>query len=347
VEFDLETLSPTYRLTIGLPGTSHAFAIAERLGLAPELVAGARARLSGAQQQFESTLASIKDAETTAAQALERAADAEARARREREAAAAERTRARSERQEAVAAARHEAGTALAAVHEEIAATRRMLARETLTESRLDETLRLLEERVTALPAGMDVEPAALVEPADWRPGMVARTPAGLTGRIVALDRDGRRATLAAGPLRVTADVADLVAVGDVAATAVGAAAGAAASISSAAPQSGRRGEFGGDPPSPSGSGSSRSAPAERSSRLVPSSLDLRGARVDEAMELLDSYVDRAATAGAGRVTVIHGHGTGALRDAVRESLASHPLVREWRPGERGEGGDGATIVSF
>lgn len=64
-------------------------------------------------------------------------------------------------------------------------------------------------------------------------------------------------------------------------------------------------------------------------------------------MELLDSYVDRAATAGAGRVTVIHGHGTGALRDAVRESLASHPLVREWRPGERGEGGDGATIVSF
>ncbi|MBA2489733.1 MAG: Smr/MutS family protein [Chloroflexi bacterium] len=348
VEFDLETLSPTYRLTIGLPGTSHAFAIAERLGLAPELVAGARARLSGAQQQFESTLASIKDAETTATQALERAADAEARARREREAAAAERTRARSERQEAVAAARHEAGTALAAVHEEIAATRRMLARETLTESRLAETLRLLEERVTALPAGMDVEPAALVEPADWRPGMVARTPAGLTGRIVALDRDGRRATLAAGPLRVTADVADLLAVGDVAATsAVGAAAGAAASISGATPQSGRRGEFGADPPSPSGSGSSRSAPAERSSRLVPSSLDLRGARVDEAMELLDSYVDRAATAGAGRVTVIHGHGTGALRDAVRGSLASHPLVREWRPGERGEGGDGATIVSF
>jgi DNA mismatch repair protein MutS2 len=64
-------------------------------------------------------------------------------------------------------------------------------------------------------------------------------------------------------------------------------------------------------------------------------------------MALLDRYLDGAAHAEAGRVTVIHGHGSGAMRDAVRHVLASHPLVREWRPGERGEGGDGATVVSF
>jgi DNA mismatch repair protein MutS2 len=79
----------------------------------------------------------------------------------------------------------------------------------------------------------------------------------------------------------------------------------------------------------------------------VASSLDLRGARVEEALELLDRYLDDAARADAGRVTVIHGHGSGAMRDAVRAALGSHPLVRDWRPGERGEGGDGATIVSF
>jgi len=46
-------------------------------------------------------------------------------------------------------------------------------------------------------------------------------------------------------------------------------------------------------------------------------------------------------------VTIIHGHGTGAMRDAVRSQLASHPLVKDWRPGERGEGGDGASIVTL
>ena len=64
-------------------------------------------------------------------------------------------------------------------------------------------------------------------------------------------------------------------------------------------------------------------------------------------MAVLDDYLDDAARADAGRVTVIHGHGSGAMRDAVRGWLSEHPLVREWRPGERGEGGDGATIVTL
>jgi DNA mismatch repair protein MutS2 len=68
---------------------------------------------------------------------------------------------------------------------------------------------------------------------------------------------------------------------------------------------------------------------------------------VDEALDLLERTLDQAAVAGAGRLTIVHGHGSGALRDAVRSALARHPLVREWRPGERGEGGDGATIVSL
>jgi DNA mismatch repair protein MutS2 len=79
----------------------------------------------------------------------------------------------------------------------------------------------------------------------------------------------------------------------------------------------------------------------------VPLTLDLRGARVDEALDLLDGYLDRAALADAEQVTVVHGSGTGALRDAVRSRLADHPQVREWRPGKQGEGGDGATIVAL
>jgi DNA mismatch repair protein MutS2 len=81
--------------------------------------------------------------------------------------------------------------------------------------------------------------------------------------------------------------------------------------------------------------------------RSVASSLDIRGARVEEALDALSRYLDDAALAGLGSVTIIHGLGTGALRDAVRIAAADHPLVRTVRPGERGEGGDGATIVEL
>ena len=81
--------------------------------------------------------------------------------------------------------------------------------------------------------------------------------------------------------------------------------------------------------------------------RSVASSLDLRGARVYEALEALNRYLDDAGLAGLDRVIVIHGMGTGAVRDAVRATAAEHPLVKSIRPGQRGEGGDGATIVEF
>ena len=79
--------------------------------------------------------------------------------------------------------------------------------------------------------------------------------------------------------------------------------------------------------------------------RTVASSLDLRGARVDEALDALGRYLDDASLAGLEQVLIIHGLGTGALRDAVRTQVAGHPLVKSFRAGERGEGGDGATIV--
>jgi DNA mismatch repair protein MutS2 len=76
-------------------------------------------------------------------------------------------------------------------------------------------------------------------------------------------------------------------------------------------------------------------------------SLDIRGARVDEALEALGRYLEDASLAGLERVTVIHGLGTGALRDAVRAESSGHPLVKAVRAGERGEGGDGVTVVEL
>jgi DNA mismatch repair protein MutS2 len=320
VEFDLDTLSPTYHLSIGLPGTSHAFQIAERLGLRPELVADARSRLSVAQQEFEETLASIKAAEATTADALARAAVAEQRARDARREAEEERAVARRERERAVVDARREAETALAEVRAEIAAVRKLLAQEALSEPRLDEAVARLEQRLAPL-AAPDGAAATAVGDGQAEPvavGSWVRAPGGWQGRVVEID-DGGRASVQTGELRLTVPVADLVAAGETAAR-------------------------------PKRAVDILEAPlpvARPALRAVPSSLDVRGARVEEALEMLDSYLDQAAVAGAQRLTLIHGFGSGALRDSLRAALSKHPLVKNWRPGERGEGGDGATVIEL
>jgi DNA mismatch repair protein MutS2 len=365
VDFDLATLAPTYHLSIGLPGTSQAFAIAERLGLPTALVEDARSRLSVAEREFESTLASIRDSQRAISAAEARAADAEARMRTALAEAEEERRRARAERRVAAAEARRQAEVALAAVEAEISELRGSLARETLTEARLDQAMARIDARLAMLPEVSEPAATETIAERRWKVGDRALAASGWNGIIAGLDEARGRATLEVGGLRVDVPIDELApaSVSGPALATVGAASGGAASGrgSVATPRSGRRGDFG-PPPRTRPSGLSGSAgptgaaasPTVRSAaggsterRRVASSLDLRGARVEEALELLDRYLDDAAHADAGRVTVIHGHGSGAMRDAVRAALGSHPLVREWRPGERGEGGDGATIVSL
>jgi len=79
----------------------------------------------------------------------------------------------------------------------------------------------------------------------------------------------------------------------------------------------------------------------------VSNELDLRGKRAEEIKDLVDAYLDDAALAGLGRVRIIHGHGTGVVKQIVREILASHSLVKSWRPGEQGEGGDGVAVANL
>jgi DNA mismatch repair protein MutS2 len=323
VEFDLDTLSPTYRLTIGLPGGSQAFAIAERLGLPEAIVADARSRLTESQRSFEATLASIRTTETETSDLLDRARSAELRTAEALEAAQEERRRARRERGEAVTAARAEAERIVTDLRDEVAATRQALERETLTAVSLDDALARAEANLARLPA---TEAAPAPEPAverDWRLGERARSRSGgWEGRIAALERGGKRATLEAGGMRVTVDVQDLV-----------------PAVGQDESRSGRG--------TTAATTSNASALRLARANSVASSLDLRGARVDEALEALDRYLDDAGLAGLSKVMIIHGLGTGALRDAVRSDAASHPLVRSLRPGERGEGGDGATIVEL
>src|SRR3954463_11525945 len=201
VEFDLETLSPTYRLTIGLPGGSQAFAIAERLGLSEEIVSDARSRLSESQQSFEATLASLKASEGATSEALDRARAAELRATEALHAAQEERRRARRERDEAVRAARLEAERIVEDLRTEVRTTRESLERETVTAPVLDDAVARAEATLGRLP---DAEPATPtpepVEERIWHLGERARSRSGgWEGRIPPPPRGGAAGNAAAG----------------------------------------------------------------------------------------------------------------------------------------------------
>ena len=330
VEFDLESLTPTYRLTIGLPGGSQAFAIAERLGLPAAIVADARGRLTENQQAFESTLASIREQEGEIAGAVERARLAEAQGRgvdagrrrgaasgtqgarrgracRARRGGAAGRGPARGRRRDPPppgARDRDRADHRRRAV--ERGADARAGCRRPSGQRSDRHRLRSSPGRGASGTAPGAGAAAGRAGSPRWRKAARARRsrPAGCASRCRSTTSSRRWAvvTEATGARRV---------------------AGAA------------RG------PRRSGIGALQLA----KSRTVASSLDLRGARVDEALEALSRYLDDAALAGLEQVLIIHGLGTGALRDAVREQASANPLVKTLRAGERGEGGDGATIV--
>jgi DNA mismatch repair protein MutS2 len=334
VEFDLETLSPTYHLTIGLPGGSQAFAIAERLGLPEALVADARSRLSESERAFEATLARIREVEGETAESKARAREAELRAGEALRTAAEERRRAQQARADTERRAREEAERLITELRDELESARRALERADLTAPAIDTILARADDRLARAP---DPGPAAATgrrgrgrggaapdgAPAftpQWRVGDQARSRSGgWSGRIATLDKGGR-ATLEAGAMRVSVDLDDLEPAVD---------------------------GGGGNVAGSNVAGSNVEAIRASRARSVPLSLDLRGARVDEALSALGRYLEDASLAGLARVSVIHGLGTGALRDAVRSDAAAHPLVRTVRAGERGEGGDGVTVVDL
>ncbi len=296
VEFDPETLAPTYRLTIGLPGQSNALAIAARLGLAEVIVRRAQSFLSSDHLDAGRLLAQIRD---TQAQAE--------RARLEAEAAAA-RWRSRldgveQERQRLLAQAREEALAELEALRAELRELRRQLRRAPPTPT----TVARVESKLDALARQIVPERddgGIAVGDTVWLEGLDA------TGEVIALDEE--RAEVLVGTFKVRTRRSSL--------------------------RLRRKG-----PTQPTGGGEVVLPP----SPPVGLELHLRGMRVADALSRLDRYLDEAFRAHVPFVRIVHGKGTGALRQAVREFLSHHPLVGSFRSGREGEGDTGVTVVEF
>ncbi|MDR7420407.1 MAG: endonuclease MutS2 [Armatimonadota bacterium] len=311
VEFDVETLQPTFRLRVGLPGRSNALVIAERLGLDPAVVEAARASLAPEQQAIEQVLADLTRDRAAAERDRADAAAARAAAEAAQQRLVAELEHLRSERRRLLAEARR-AGEAI------VDETRRRLdavmaeVRAARTETAVRQARQHLREALEGLPAA---EPPAVPpgEPVDHvEPGQpVYVTSLGRPGVVRGRPDARDEVDVEVGTLRAHVPRASLR---RVAAEGVRPAAGAV------------------------------EVPA---GPTAPLSLSVRGRTVDDALLEVDRYLDDAVRARLPQVTIVHGKGTGALRRALHDFLRGHPHVRQFRLGERGEGDTGATIVTL
>ncbi len=319
VEFDLETLAPTYRLIIGLPGRSNALAIASRLGLSQEIIAQARTMVATEDLIADDLLDEIHRTrddirrQQAAISALREAVEQERAELQERLSAAED------ERRNIIAAARRETQNELDQFRKEL---RRL--RNEMREAGLPlETLRALQQAADGLQDSLrqPVENAVdLPENGGWVPRLgdsVWLETLKAEGTIIELDKN--EAVVQIGSLKIRAGLHDLKKPSRAERKAIKRKYGSSYEVQREV-----------------------TVPRGESPGLE---LDLRGARVEDALRRLEDYVDAAYLSGLPFARIIHGKGTGALRKAVQERLREHALISKAITAPPKEGGEGVTII--
>lgn len=328
-EFSVETLQPTYRLLIGIPGKSNAFAISSKLGLSDEIINAAREQIGKEDKSFEDVISDLEQSRLT----IEKE-QREISRHKEHIRALEEQLRQKNEKidqardrilREANEKARDILQEAKTFADETISDFNKAAAgadiRE-LEQKRQKVRDKIAEKNNRLSVGGMEKkQPAkAAIDPRKLKKGDdVKIVSMGLKGTVSTLP-DARGALFVqCGIMRIQTNVKDLIAADD------------AGNASSA--------------PRRSGSGSSKIKMAKTLS--ISTEINLLGKTVDEALPDLDKYLDDAYLAHLPSVRVVHGKGTGALRNAVHSHLKRLKYVKEYRLGEYGEGDAGVTIVTF
>lgn len=310
VEFDVETLRPTYRVVIGVPGQSNALSIARRLGLGERVLERASSYIDSETVRTDELLSEIRAIRDRAERELQEAQQERERAKQIRAEAAEELRDAETERlnarEEALIAAEAELVDARSAVRRlQQAAAARPNERPEIAQPQveLDKALRQVKDVRRSLSANRPRQQIAVLSVGD----RVEVTTLGMEGEIASLEGDS--AEIVMGGLRLRQPLSALKRLGG-----------------------------------------ARKEPARKLSistggGFVPMEIDVRGERVADVEAELERYLDTAYRANLPSVRIIHGKGTGALRQAVRRQLSAHPAVARSEPGGHGEGGDGVTIA--
>lgn len=322
MEFNLRTLRPTYHLTVGLPGRSNALLIAERLGLPQEIVAEARGTLDPNDLRAEDMLDEIHRQRDLARKARGQADKAKFEAEKLRAELAARLEKVEDERRALLEKTRQEASSEVGELRAELEDVRRALlkARQPL------EALKTLQDQVETLENTVEtpVERRVVVNgsaaPRPLKLGDKVRVRSlAMEGLVMSLGEG--EAEVQVGNLRVRARLSDIQRGGESTA------------------------------PVPAARGRGRKPAVEETTRisvLHPSpgmELDLRGQRAEDALEALEQYIEAAYLADLPFVRIIHGKGTGRLRQVIREALQASGHVSRFEAGHENEGGEGVTVA--
>lgn len=324
-EFDVTTLRPTYRLLIGVPGRSNAFAISQRLGMDDEIVERARELVSSENTRFEDVVQSLETSrqklETERAQTEQARLEAD-RAQKEaqkirdgiQEKADQEMEKARRQASELVSRTRGQIDALLNEMEELKKQKDKALSAE--QKARLKSGLRSLEE--TADPVHSREEQGAYVLPRPLKVGdTVLIYDIDKQGTVLQLpEGSGQNVLVQAGIIQTRVPLSNLRLVQE-----------------KKTARKPRR--------------TVTRSMTSRAEAKVTTECDLRGQTIEEAIMNVDRFIDSALLSGIEQLTVIHGKGTGALRTAVQQHLKRHPSVRSYRLGTFGEGEAGVTIVEL
>jgi DNA mismatch repair protein MutS2 len=321
LEFDLHSLRPTYHLTIGLPGRSNALAIAERLGLPAEIITAAKGEIDPSELRTDDLLDAIHRERKLARKERQKAEKARSDVHRLRRELSERLEKIEQERQEAIDKARAEGELEVAVLQEQLKNLRQGLksARQPL------DVLDDIQEQVEILEEKIQKQEKKRVK---RKPVPKGELRVGEKIILSSLKKEGVITSVSAedvevqiGSLRIRARLNEIQRKGQ-----------DETEVETATPAT---------------------APARGPARSVGLAaspgieLDLRGQRSEEALALLEDYLDRAFLAGMPFVRIIHGKGTGKLRSEVRRVLQGHPQINSFDEGQEKEGGSGVTVVKM
>lgn len=319
VEFDVDTLRPTYRLSIGVPGKSNAFEISRKLGLPDEIIEDANQRLTNEHIRFEDVIANAEYHRQIAERERQLAEQAHRETQKIRD--EAERLQKELEQQRSVMLkkAKEDAKKVLLKAQREseqiISELKRSRSRDgaQLKEHELNEMRRKLQGSLDEMGEALSTPVTRVAPPKDLKPGeTVELIHLGTKGTVITPPNDKGEATVQAGIMKMKVHVSQL-----------------------------RRMEETSKEKKKTGN------KIQISARPASMEVDVRGMNLEEAIGEVDMFIDNAVLAGLKTISIIHGKGAGILRSGIQQHLKRYPAVQEFRLGRFGEGEDGVTIVTL
>ncbi len=322
VEFSVETLRPTYRLSIGVPGKSNAFEISRKLGLPENLIEDAKKLLSGDSIRFEDVIANAEYHRQVAEREREIARQASEETIKLRDEAERLRKEIEEKRESALRKAKEDARRIMEQTRREsesiIAELKRMKKEQNNPDAGINAVRKQIEKSVDNLAEGLVQKVDNSAAPKTVKPGdKVDILTIGSQGTVLAAPNAKGEVEVQAGIMKLKVNISQLRLIKE----------------KPAAQQKQKQ--------------TSVKMHTGAMDRTVRMECDVRGMTLDEALAQVDIYLDNAILAGMGEVSIIHGKGTGVLRNGIQQHLRHHMHVASCRLGVYGEGESGVTIVTL